>query len=241
MANRQDNKYVTKAKAQTLSSASPNMGQIENRPLKNTLQVLHMLSSTLSPFPPFRFAHHPFRNCKLKTNGKSRSNGRKTNNRSESESEWHASEQAAEYTDLQWRQFYKVSDNFRADHQLGIVLLHVLTSIQRLHLRWMCCWFPYPDLAQRHNDNDLVIAHTCSQNISKDHKAKFQPHFSNQHWHIKVLTKEIQMTKLKMTRLTSEREKEGTKKGSSNILPSNCACISNTAVATQNIQEKKQH
>ncbi len=104
MANRQDSKYATKANAQTLSSASPNMGQIENRPLKNTLQVLHMLNSTLSPFPPFRFAHHPFRNCKLKTNGKSRSNGRKTNNRSEGERERHASEQTAECTDLQRRQ-----------------------------------------------------------------------------------------------------------------------------------------
>lgn len=38
---------------QTLSSASLNMVQIENRPLQNTLQVLHMLSSTLSPFPLF--------------------------------------------------------------------------------------------------------------------------------------------------------------------------------------------
>lgn len=53
MANRQDIKYATKANAQTLSSASPNMVQIENRLLKNTLQVLHMLSSTLSPFPLF--------------------------------------------------------------------------------------------------------------------------------------------------------------------------------------------
>lgn len=219
MANRQDNKYVTKAKAQTLSSASPNMGQIENRPLKNTLQVLHMLSSTLSPFPPFRFAHHPFRNCKLKTNGKSRSNGRKTNNRSESESEWHASEQAAEYTDLQWRQFYKVSDNFRADHQLGIVLLHVLTSIQRLHLRWMCCWFPYPDLAQRHNDNDLVIAHTCSQNISKDHKAKFQPHFSNQHWHIKSWEKKSKWQNSKWQDSPQKERKREQRKGAQIFFP----------------------
>lgn len=53
MANRQDNKYATEANAQTLSSALLNMVQIENRPLKNTLQVLHMLSSTLSPFPLF--------------------------------------------------------------------------------------------------------------------------------------------------------------------------------------------
>lgn len=60
MANTQDNKYATKANAQTLSSASPNMGQIENSPLKNTLQVLHMLSSTLSPFPLFASLTIPF-------------------------------------------------------------------------------------------------------------------------------------------------------------------------------------
>lgn len=36
--------------------------------------------------PPFRFAHHPFWKCYLKTNGKFRSNGRKTN-RNEGERE----------------------------------------------------------------------------------------------------------------------------------------------------------
>ena len=62
MANRQDNKYATEADAQTLSSESLNMVQIENRPLKHTLRVLHMRSSTLSnPFPssltmPFEIA-----------------------------------------------------------------------------------------------------------------------------------------------------------------------------------------
>lgn len=52
----------------------------------------------------FRFAHHPFWNCNLKTNGKSRSNLRKTNYRSEGEGEWHVSEQAVECTNLQWKQ-----------------------------------------------------------------------------------------------------------------------------------------
>ncbi len=41
-----------------------------------------------------------------------------------------------------------------------------------------------------------------------------------------------------MTGLTSKREKEGTKKRSSTIFPSDCPCMSNTAVATQDIGEK---
>ena len=82
MATRQDNKFVTKANALALSPASQNMVEIENRLLssEHALQVFHMLSSTLSD--PFRCLplSPSLLTCNPKTNGKSGSNGSKTNN-----------------------------------------------------------------------------------------------------------------------------------------------------------------
>lgn len=68
---------------------------------------------------------------------------------------------------------------FRVVCLLRIVLLNVPTSTQCPHLWWLCCSFPYPDLAPSCNDKDLVIAHERSQNISEiTTTTKFQPHFS---------------------------------------------------------------
>lgn len=61
--------------------ASLNKVQIENRPLKKYLEVLHILSYTLrNPFP-FLLRSLSLLTCNLKTNGKSGSDGRKPNNR----------------------------------------------------------------------------------------------------------------------------------------------------------------
>lgn len=76
----------------------------------------------------------------------------------------------------------------------------------------------YPDLAQRSDDNDLVIAESqskCSQNkfkipmLNSNHISQTTfPAIQHLNLSQDIPTKEIKITKLKMKRLTSERKKE---------------------------------
>lgn len=83
MANWQDNKYATKRSDPFLciTEHGSNWKQTSTEhPPSSPHAQLHPQSIS-----PFRFAHCPFWNCNLKTNGKSRSNGGKTNSRREGE------------------------------------------------------------------------------------------------------------------------------------------------------------
>lgn len=131
----EDNKYATETNVPNYFSASLNMVQIENRPLKRTLQVLHMLSPTLRnifPLFAFHFRSPSLLTCNLKINGKSRSNGTKT-------SEGQRERLTSQKPEKAYR-FQRESGNFwELVCHLGIVLSSVLTSIQCLHQRQMCC------------------------------------------------------------------------------------------------------
>lgn len=212
---------------QTLSSASLNMVQIENRPLQNTLQVLHMLSSTLSPFPLFASLTVP---SEIAISKQMESLGQMGVKQIAEERErgtaciWISSRVWGSTVEAD---FTKESDIFRVD---------LLTSTQCLHLTWVCC---VPDLEQRNTDNNLVIAHALSQNISKITRLNSIPITqTGSLTEFNTGKKKSKWQKSKWQDSPQKKRMMEQRKRSWAILSSNCPCAANTAEA-QNMRERK--